>query len=887
MGAMGMDHTKGKERDDSKQNRREFLVEVGKVTGAVGLTSIWPTLPAFGGGTTRGEDKYFVATHLVPGPSPIAEPYEPLHGGQFTGPTMTLSPDPLVRYRWQHTDADDALQYYILRPATVSTSTPQAFKGLQSACAESCNITVQGTGDIRFDFGTESAAWIEFDSSDLTGKVEMGVSEFNAPANENAIAAPERIGNTYRLKLNPEYYEGVRFGWIYIHSFSGKPWHISAVRLVCQTKPTNYNGSFSCSDPMLTRIWYTGAYTVKLNLLKNYFGAILMERGDRISWTGDAHIAQSTSMVAFGNWGFVKKNLAVTANDDNHIASYALYWVLSLVDYYHYTGDETTLQQYISNVQAKLTQAKNMFDHPEIVFYGWDDRLGGFIKYGNHESREAYRMLFVETCRRFAWAMGAIGHNALQEQYEQMARQHEESIQAKPNWVRDVGIFAASDATNADVPTAAQEKLLYQRDFANPVERISLSPFNEYFIIEAMGRMNWTDQALQTVLEDWGGQIEYGGTTFFECYWPSWNAVVAKNGPIPSCLAGPTSLCHPWSTGCTTWLTEYVAGIKPTAPGFSTVDITPHPGRLLTSVAADAPTPHGVIHASFDFKRGTADVVIPQGVKARIGVPKLERTITAIRVNGQTAWSGSYQSVAGISGATESGDWIYFTSVQPGRYTFDISYHGRTPAYVPQPLVYSVKVSGQDDKTSGNWGGVYGGDGYVLFDYDGDGKAKESLPSYVESVTCSSGRYVQWPTSGHDPRALAPDRSNKGLRVAGAYYSHPLSWKEGKENLYATSSKPWGWGQATMYVDIRLKHAHHYRLALYAVDFDRKGRQQTVDIYSLPSLVLAAPVQMISSFEKGKYLIFDCHDSVRLRINAVRGPDAVVSGLFFDPLSTD
>ncbi len=879
-----MGNSQEKENHSHKPNRREFFAEVGKVTGAVSLASTLPALPAFGGRPARGEDKYFVPTHLVQGASPINEPYEPLHGGQFNGPAVTLSPDPLVRYRWQHTNSDDALQYYILRAASVSTPASQAFKGLHSACGESCDVTVQGTGEIRFDFGTESAAWMEFDSPDLTGKVEMGVSEFNAPANENAISVPERIGNTYRLKLNPEYYEGVRFGWIYVRSFSGKPWHISAVRLICQIKPTNYNGSFSCSDPMLTRIWYTGAYTVKLNLLRSYFGAILMDRGDRISWTGDAHIAQSTSMVAFGNWGFVRKNLAVTANDDNHIASYALYWILSLVDYYRCTGDQTTLQQYISNVQAKMAQANGMFDHPETVFYGWDDRLGGFITNGNHESREAYRMLFIETCRRFAWAMGAIGNQTLQVRYEQMARRHAEQIQTKPDWVRDVGIFAASDGINASVPTEAQERLLYQHDYADPVERISLSPFNEYFVIEAMGRMDWTDQALQTVLEGWGGQIEYGGTTFFECYWPSWNAIIPRNGPIPSCLAGPTSLCHPWSTGCTTWLTEYVAGIIPTAPGFSTVDITPHPGRLLTSVAADAPTPHGVIHANFDFKRGAADIVIPAGIKGRIGVPKLERTITAIRVNGQLAWNGRFQSVEGISGAAESGDWIYFLGVQSGRYNFEISYHGRTPAYIPQPLVYSVKVVGQDDKTSGNWGGVYGRDGCVLLDYDGNGKPKESLPSYVESVTCHFGRYVQWPNGSNDPRALAPDRSNKGQRIAGAYYSRPLSWKAEKENLYATSPEPWRWGQATMYVDIRLKHAHRYRLALYAVDFDRKSRQETVDIYDSPSLVLAAPVQMISSFEKGKYLIFDCHDSVRLRINAVRGPDAVVSGIFFDPL---
>jgi len=259
----------------------------------------------------QAADSYFVNTHLIAGPSPIAEPYSYLHGGRFTGPAVALSPDPLVRYRWRHPEAGSALQYYLLRPIAVATPTPRAFSGLNSACHSACDVTVRGAGTMRFDFGSESAGWLEFDSPDLTGKVEMGVSEFNASAAETSkfrcIGVPQRVGDTYRLKLNPKFYEGVRFGWIYIRSFSGQPWHITQVRLVCQIKPTNYNGSFACSDPMLTRIWYTGAYTVKLNLLKSYLGAILMDRGDRMSWTGDAHIAEYTAMVAFGDWGFIKK----------------------------------------------------------------------------------------------------------------------------------------------------------------------------------------------------------------------------------------------------------------------------------------------------------------------------------------------------------------------------------------------------------------------------------------------------------------------------------------------------------------------------------------------------------------------------------------------------
>ena len=588
-----------------------------------------------------------------------------------------------------------------------------------------------------------------------------------------------------------------------------------------------------------------------------------MDRGDRVAWIGDDHIAQAVALTAFGDWGIVAQNLEATADNYNRIPSYALYWVLSLMDYYRYTGNRALLIQYIPNVQGKLSEGETWFHDPKLRFYGWDDRLGsGFMDADCEEAREAYRMLFIETCRQFARAMGTIGRDDLQNQYQQTADRFARLIQAQTDWVERAGIFAASDAINAGVPTAEQQDILYRRDFANPVERISLSSFNEYFILTAMGRMGWTDPALQTVLEDWGGQIQYGGTTFFECYWPSWNAIIPQNGPIPSCQAGVTSLCHPWSAGCTTWLTRYVAGINPTGPGFATVDITPHLGRLLTRVAADAPTPHGAIHWSFDATKGRAELVIPGGVTARVGIPALGRTIDAIRINGRTAWNGSYHRVPAIDGAIQQGDRIYLTGVDPGRYTFDIRYSGQTPAYAPQPLVYPdpVNALGQDDTTSGNWDGGYGRDGYVLLDYDGGGKNREQLPPYVQSVTCQAGTFTQWARDVSDTRALASNVHNERARNAGVYYN-----------------------RCTMLVDIRLKQPHPYRLAVFAVDFDRHDRQETVDIYNLPALTLAAPTQAVREFQEGKYVIFDCRDSVRLRFDDIRGSNAVVSGIFFDP----
>ena len=95
---------------------------------------------------------------------------------------------------------------------------------------------------------------------------------------------------TYRLETNPvgpELYEGVRYGFITLRSAPSAPFTISALRAVAQAKPMNYVGAFSSAgDPLLERVWYTAAYTVRVCAQSDYMGSILMNRGDRFSWTG-------------------------------------------------------------------------------------------------------------------------------------------------------------------------------------------------------------------------------------------------------------------------------------------------------------------------------------------------------------------------------------------------------------------------------------------------------------------------------------------------------------------------------------------------------------------------------------------------------------------------
>ena len=817
-----------------------------------------------------------VFAQAIMGTSPITERYLYVSSGSFSGPTVVQSPDPLVSYRWPNPQANDALEIYLIKPKTVSADIAASFDNLPSLTGDSPNVTVKGIGSIRMDFGMENAAWLEFDSPDLVGNVEMSISEYNQPnVYLKKTLTPKKYGNTYRLELNNDLYEGVRFGWIHVQSFTSA-WHITGVRIVCQIKPTNYNGSFSCSDTMLTRIWYTGAYTVKLNNLKDYLGAILMYRGDRFSWTGDAHPAQAASMVAFGDYDFVKKNIQYTSTQSNGIRSYALYWVLSLIDYYKYTGDTVTLKSLITNACGKLNDAYTAYGtNPNLEYYGWDERLGAGFEHPNiQESQNAYKMLSIRAWKEFSDAMGTLGRTDLRDKYNNYANEKITAIRKNAAWYQSFGLHAGTDAVTTGLLSDIEKNAIYEKSFTDKVNRVSYSPFNQYFVIQAYAKLNKYDDALSSIRDLWGGQIRYGGTTFFEDYRPSWNNVINTNDPVPNNQCGFTSLCHPWGAGVTKWLSEEVLGIKPTSPGFATFDIVPHLGRTLTSVSGKTPTPPGIISAGFDISSGNCSVTSPAGTVGRIGIPKAEKTITGIRVNGSLAWDGTFHSVDGIGGANEDSMFVYLTGVQPGTQSIVVNYSGKTPHYSELTEVYPAKCIGIDSVTSGNWGKVYGKDGYVLCNYKGNGSDKKSLPSYVSSVksykVAGNGLPLNtvWASNTNDRRALAPDTVNSIPRNAAC--------------LYAMDADQIGY---TFTSTINITGTHDYRISLYFVDWDKKGRQIGVEMFDANTLNLIAPVKIVKSCQGGAYLTYSYNKSAKFRFNIVRGDNAVLGGIFFDPVS--
>ena len=793
------------------------------------------------------------------GESPIAQPYAYLSKSGWTGKTNPLSPDPIYGYRFEETSVDDALQIYLKKPVLAYTDSPASFSGLDSVSQENTSIVVTGPGTIVVDFGVEVPAWFEIDSPDLTGKVTMSVSEYNQPGIVNSdsgaqspikTATPVKYGDSYRLELNSDLFEGVRFGFIHVEEFD-QPFTITDLRAVCQIKPSNYNSEFHSDNEVLDRIWYTAAYEARVALLPDYIGSILIERGDRHSWTGDAYTTQAAMLVALGNYEEIHRNLYHTDSFRNGLESYELYWVQSAIDYYMYSGDSEGMMALVPKMTWRLDHAYDIFNDPgDLSYFGSDERLGASFENPNREeSRNAYRAYAIGLWKRSADVLEALGENALAAKYRRYAEEKTKYFSENPELLASLGLHAASDAITAGV--VEDLSLLYHEDFQNRLTRVSHSPFNEYFVLNAMADAGEHEDAVRAVLDMWGGMLEYGATTFFENFSNLWNAFLDKNDPVPSSQSGFTSLAHPWATGVLHWMNEELLGVKPVTAGFESFSVLPHPGSYMSEVSGKTFTSFGHIEVSVNMNTGKHTLKVPEGTTATMGIPKVGMQITSVKLNGKS-----------VTADREDEDFLYFDNLKAGAYSFDVVYRGSMPKAVEEDYIFPAEYLGKDETTLGNWGGAYGSDGYVIVGAD-NGADLCVLPDYVEAVRFHNGTRLT-PVASSSDTAPAQNAYHIGERVLSGYRTLDTTWQH-----------------QTFTVDIDLKEDRKFTMALYFADWDEGEREQCVELYDGKTLNLIAPIVKIEDFEGGVYLVYQYDRSLRIRVNRVVGTTAILSGIFF------
>jgi len=379
--------------------------------------------------------------------------------------------------------------------------------------------------------------------------------------------------------------------------------------------------------------------------------------------------------------------------------------------------------------------------------------------------------------------------------------------------------------------------------------------------------------------------IAVGGTSFWEVFSPELSAVMNATDPPPNQQNGYTSMCHPWAAGPTRWLTDNVLGITPISPGFSSYSWAPFINSRIgiTHVGGSIVTKlFGEIAAQFklseDYITGFATINSPKGTLCNFKIPNNNNIIHSIKINNNIVLKhNKIYSVKEIGKTIIDNDIISLQNLIPGYHYITVKYilsNEKLP-YLPIPIAsgYPAVYIGRDYTTQGNWNKNYGTDGYILFSYNGNGIDLAKLPTYVAHynrypITQPGGaNSAQFSASTTDVRALV-NPSNQNSRSIGALLTQNPS------ACYQTYP-----------VDIILATPQWFKFTLYFVDWLGQNISQMIQIFDANTHDIIVPYQRVDNFYNGVYLSYAYNCSTRFRVNFIRGGDALVSAIFFDPYS--
>ncbi|KAG2173861.1 hypothetical protein INT43_005281 [Umbelopsis isabellina] len=461
--------------------------------------------------------------------------------------------------------------------------------------------------------------------------------------------------------------------------------------------PDTYTGWFQCSDEKLNQYWFDAAYTNEM--VTDHFratdvdprdaatptleGKLVLFDGakrDRDPYIGDIAVSGRTAYLTHNISEAAMNVLADMADHQRSdgwippasinnytlpLFDYALYWVTTSWDYVLYNGDmdyAKTYYTHLTNVldkfYASVTDAKSLLNKGMKGTDGYGDYAflprTGEVTY--------YNALYVEALKNAATWATSLKDTTSADRWTKRASAVSTAINAHL-WDDSVGAYLDTSNATAGVRHAqdgnsiaviagvanasrANSSLDYisknmQQPYGNAFYDSALPgvdnttervyAFISYFELQARFLANQANSALEEIDRLYGWMSSQDpGVTYWEGIGPGGSKYEQSY----------TSLAHGWSTGVLPILSNFVLGIMPTGPGFSTWSVKPYPGNL-DWASGQVATPHGPISASWtrSSKSFELDITAPAGTKGLIAVP----TGSHILLNGRPLASGSYQ----------------------------------------------------------------------------------------------------------------------------------------------------------------------------------------------------------------------------------------------------
>ncbi|MDH5610397.1 MAG: alpha-L-rhamnosidase N-terminal domain-containing protein [Cyclobacteriaceae bacterium] len=388
--------------------------------------------------------------------------------------------------------------------------------------------------------------------------------------------------------------------------------------------------------PWVEDVWEVGWRTARLCAGENYYDCPYYEQ---LQYVGDTRIQALISLYVTGDDRLMKK--AINDFEESRvwngltqsrypseklqlIPTYSLFWIAMVHDYWMHKGDEAYVRAKLPVVRSVLEWYEQQVNEQGMLgrmkywhFVDWTDewawnetdRIGGVPSQdeaGNSSvlaTQYAYALQYAEELYR------AFGDEVMADTYTSQRADVLEAIRATC-WDEEKQLFSDTPGANVysqhanmfailtDAIPLAEQPALMERILSDP-SLIQATFYFKFYLFRALVKTGMTDRYFEQ-LQPWNDMLAIGLTTFAE-------------KPDPT-----RSDCHAWSAAPNYDLLSIVAGIRPSSPGFRTVEISPSFGQL-TKISAFMPHPEGEIKVDLTRKgnRVRGIVVLPQGITGK------------------------------------------------------------------------------------------------------------------------------------------------------------------------------------------------------------------------------------------------------------------------------
>jgi len=430
--------------------------------------------------------------------------------------------------------------------------------------------------------------------------------------------------------------------------------------------PVSHLGYFDSSDELLNRIWQLAEKTIHVVMQERIWDGA---KRDRRPYSGDGYVIGGAIGHTFADRALLQETIdtlraqAGTA-DVNGIPGYDAMWVLLLKDYYLRFGDMAYLRSeagflksLLGTMEAEIASDGSFrFPPNSYPFFDWSQNIEPPpVTEGASIGTD---LEFILGFEQGAWLLQQLG-DVTAAHYNQLVMQLQDSARLAfldsaagtygPYWQINAMAILSGTATPDQVSS------IWDNVLSKPPQ-YWVTPFFDYFVLNAMTAAGHRKEALGLIRSYWGGMVNEGASCFWEAFDPSWPKDHFHLYLHADALEGTfVSLCHGWGAGPISFLNTEIAGITPLAPGFSSVMIRPDLFDL-TRLRVAEPTPLGIIDLDVRAPQFLMKVDLPAGMVAQLSIPVSSgqnRVLLNGRVRTGTMAEGGTRLIISVVGGSQ------------------------------------------------------------------------------------------------------------------------------------------------------------------------------------------------------------------------------------------